>query len=186
MGTLSYIADVSSMETRFIRIGVITLCVSSGSSIGQSTSGLILRFSLSFGKLSVVTNRNDFRAIGFVGVFTVAFFLLTIGFFYCFFFVKESPKVSNEVCQDDKKNIFKDFFDFKIILKTVKVTFQKGKDHRLLKTSLMLTASCLYIGTLNGENTLFYLFTRFQFNWSEVEFSYFLGTRTLVQFVGEF
>lgn len=75
MGIFSYIADVTTEETRTLRIGVVNLFCSLGIPLGMALSGILL------------------KKIGFYGVFSVSAIMYMIAFSYGYFGIEESNKI---------------------------------------------------------------------------------------------
>lgn len=83
MGIFSYVADVTTEETRTLRIGVVNLFCSLGVPVGMALSGVLL------------------REIGFYGVFSISATLYLISFYYGYFLLEEPKKTASKVI---KKN----------------------------------------------------------------------------------
>ncbi|XP_055371700.1 solute carrier family 46 member 3 isoform X2 [Condylostylus longicornis] len=156
MGVFSYIADVTTEEDRTLRIGILNLCFSLGVPFGMAFSGILL------------------KEIGFYGIFSISAALYLIAFLYGLFYVEEPIKKSKEeLAKVTKSNFIADFFDKKHVVDTFKVAFKKGANKRRIRVIMLMIVVMVVIGPLHGEMAVIYLFTRYQFNWSEVEFSFF-------------
>ncbi|KAG5672986.1 hypothetical protein PVAND_003070 [Polypedilum vanderplanki] len=168
LGTFSYMADITTEEDRTLRIGFVNLCPSVGYPIGLAVSGILLKL------------------IGFYGIFFLAAMFNILAFFYCIFYVKESPmKVQvQKKSKAQKKNFIIDFFDMEHIVETFRVAFKKGENQRRLRVSVLLIVVMVIMGPLFGEYSVFYLFTRYKFNWSEVEYSFFISYAVVVSLIG--
>lgn len=171
MGVFSYIADVTTEEERTLRIGILNLCFSLGIPIGMALSGILLKY------------------IGFYGIFSISATLYLIAFFYGLFLVKEPVRKMEKEKQQQlvpavEKNLILDFFDRKHVVETFKVAFKKGSHQRRLRVIMLIIVVMVVIGPLHGEMAVTYLFTRYRFNWSEVEFSFFSTYAMITNLMG--
>lgn len=128
----------------------------------------------------MIENFKYFRKFGFYGVFGTSVTILTIDLLYTLFFIKDQH-IKHVVT---KKNFIVDFFDTEHVKNTFKVAFKKTEDNRRKKVMAVLTIAMLLIGPLHGEIAVTYLFTRFKFNWSEVEYSILSTYSMALQMVG--
>lgn len=132
-------------------------------------------------------NKNNFRQIGFYGIFSISASLYILALIYGYFFVEEPHKVISEKDQlkAKEKGLLADFFDKEHVVETFRVAFKKGENQRRLRVSMILIVVMVVIGPMHGEMSVFYLFTRYKFNWSEVEFSFFSTYAMLTSLIGE-
>lgn len=84
----------------------------------------------------------------------------------------------------NKKSMIADFFDKKHVVETFQVAFKSGANQRRLRVIMLMIVVMVVIGPMHGEMSVVYLFTRYQFNWSEVEFSFFSTYGMLTGLVG--
>lgn len=77
MGIFSYIADVTTEETRTFRIGIVNLFCSLGIPVGMALSGILL------------------KEIGFYGIFSISAVLYLISFVYGYYSIHETPTPCN-------------------------------------------------------------------------------------------
>ncbi|CAH2040645.1 unnamed protein product, partial [Iphiclides podalirius] len=156
MGIFSYIAEVTTEEQRTLRIGIVNLFYSLGVPVGAALSGILV------------------RKIGLYGVFSLSATLYILSFLYGLFRIKEvkrsdlNPKPSKNCCA-----WLKDFFDIRYVKDTMTVAFKKGPNNRRLRVIMLVIVLCVVIGPIYGEMSVMYLFTRYRFNWNEVDFSMF-------------
>lgn len=152
MGIFAYIGDVTTVEDRTLRIGIVNVFVSLGIPIGLALSGVA------------------YRKIGFYGVFSITAVMYVMSFFYCYFYVKEPKdlnikhkKVQNgkeKTVEDGKEKavkdnvprqgFIKDFFNLKHVMETFKVAFKKGENNRKLKVLLLMLVVMVVIGPMHG------------------------------------
>ncbi|CAK1579468.1 unnamed protein product [Parnassius mnemosyne] len=167
MGVFSYIADVTTEEQRTLRIGIVNLFYSLGVPVGAALSGILV------------------RKIGLYGVFSLSASLYTLSFFYGFFRIKEvkrtdlNAKSSKNCCE-----WLKEFFDIRYVKDTLTVAFKKGPNNRRLRVIMLVIVLCVVIGPIFGEMSVMYLFTRYRFNWNEVDFSMFSTYSMCTSLVG--
>ncbi|XP_017776311.1 PREDICTED: proton-coupled folate transporter-like [Nicrophorus vespilloides] len=155
MGVFSYISSVSSTETRTLRIGAVNLFSNVSLTIGIALSGIL------------------YKQIGFYGVFSLAVGMYTLGFLYGSFNVKECPdnpdQEQNEVVVN--KGFFADFFDMKHVKDTLAVAFKQGARNRKKRICTIMILVMVIIGPMHGEMNVMYLFVRYKFQWSEIDYS---------------
>ncbi|KAJ0177869.1 hypothetical protein K1T71_006742 [Dendrolimus kikuchii] len=165
MGVFSYIADVTTEEQRTLRIGIVNLFHSVGVPVGAALSGILV------------------RKIGLYGVFAVSATLYVLSFVYGFIRIKEVKK-SNVKSATNCCGWMKDFFDTRYVKETLMVAFKSGPNNRRLRVIMLVVVLCVIIGPIYGEMSVVYLFTRFRFNWNEVDFSMFSTYAMCTSLVG--
>lgn len=167
MGVFSYIADITTEEQRTLRIGIVNLFHSVGVPVGAALSGILV------------------RKIGLYGVFSVSATLYILSFIYGFIRIKEvktcdpSIKPAANCCE-----WMRDFFDMRYVKETLTVAFKPGPNNRRLRVIMLIVAMCVIIGPIYGEISVMYLFTRYRFNWNEVDFSMFSTYAMCTSLVG--
>ncbi|XP_038218848.1 solute carrier family 46 member 3-like [Zerene cesonia] len=167
MGVFSYIADVTTEEQRTLRIGIVNLFYSLGVPVGAALSGILV------------------RKIGLYGVFSLSATLYILSFIYGFYRIKEVKRTDLDV--KPAKNCWewlKDFFDTKYVKDTMMVAFKPGPNNRRLRVIMLVVVLCVVIGPIYGEMSVMYLFTRYRFNWNEVDFSMFSTYAMCTSLVG--
>lgn len=113
--------------------------------------------------------------------------LYLLALFYGIFILKEVPKKTATTPQPTvKKSFLADFFDLNHIKETFSVAFRNGPRRRRTKILALMAVIIIAVGPQHGEMSLFYLFTRYKFNWSEVEFSIFATYSVLVHLIGNY
>ncbi|XP_013192361.1 probable peptidoglycan muropeptide transporter SLC46 [Amyelois transitella] len=165
MGVFSYIADVTTEEQRTLRIGIVNLFYSLGVPVGAALSGILV------------------RKIGLYGVFSLSASLYLISFFYGLYRIKEVKKTTttktNGCCE-----WLRLFFDIHLVKETLMVAFKQGPNNRRLRVIMLVIVLCVVIGPIYGEMSVMYLFTRYRFNWNEVDFSMFSTYAMCTSLVG--
>lgn len=103
---------------------------------------------------------------------------------YGVFRVRESA-IRAEMKSDLRgRGLVADFFDRGHIVDTFRVVFKDGPKKRRVRVITLLVALMVTVGPMYGEMAVFYLFTRYRFNWSEVEFSVFSTYSTITCLLG--
>ncbi|XP_061401831.1 probable peptidoglycan muropeptide transporter SLC46 [Musca vetustissima] len=167
MGVFSYIADITTEEERTLRIGILNVCFSVGVPIGTALSGVLL------------------KKIGFYGVFSISASLYVVSLFYGFFFLPEPrPRCIQPEDKHKPRNLLADFFDKEHVIETFRVAFKKGENKRRARVILLMIVVMVVIGPIYGEMNVMYLFTRYRFNWNEVDFSVFNTFAVVTGLVG--
>lgn len=166
MGVFSYIADVTTVEMRTLRIGFVNVFCSIGIPIGMALSGIL------------------YKKIGFYGVFSVSAVMYIIAFFYGYYKIQESPRKITSSKSKGKCAFLREFFDWNHIMDTMKVAFKGGENNRRMKIMMLMLVVMVVIGPMHGEMVVIYLFTRFRFNWDEVDFSIFSTYNMIIGMIG--
>lgn len=84
------------------------------------------------------------------------------------------------------KSMVADFFDKKHVVETFKVALKSGANQRRLRIIMLMISLMVAIGPVFGEMSVLYLFTRYKFKWSEIEFSLFSTYSTVTGLLGKF
>ncbi|XP_048477532.1 solute carrier family 46 member 3 [Plutella xylostella] len=166
-GIFSYIADVTTEEQRTLRIGIVNLFYSVGVPVGAALSGILV------------------KKIGLYGVFSLSASLYILSFVYGYCRIKEvkRPEGSTKPAENWREWL-KMFFDTRYVKETVLVAFKNGPNNRRLRVIMLVIVLCVVIGPIYGEMAVMYLFTRFRFNWNEVDFSVFSTYAMCTSLVG--
>lgn len=161
MAIFSYIADISTLEMRTLRIGIVQIVLNVCYPAVQSFSGIL------------------FNAIGYIPMLCLAGGIYLTGFLYGFFRIKETrAEVKN------KKNLFLDIFDRQLIVDIFKVLFVKKKGNKRLYIWFIMITLFISAGVNIGEASLIFLYTNLIFGWTVVELSYFSTVNTLIHLAG--
>lgn len=117
-------------------------------------------------------------------------FLYLCAFLYGLIWLPEPPALKKQkelnALKSTNRSRIADFFDKEHVVETFQVAFKKGANQRRLRVIMLMIVVMVVIGPLHGEMSVFYLFTRYQFNWSEVEFSVFSTYAMLTGLVGKY
>ncbi|KAF2880695.1 hypothetical protein ILUMI_25485 [Ignelater luminosus] len=163
MAVFAYIADVSSLEMRTLRIGIVQIVLNITTPIIQSFSGIL------------------YDQIGYIWILLIAGVFYLTGILYGLFYIKE-PKQPVDV--ENKKNMIKDIFDPRHALETLKVVTKTSQGNQRLNIILIMIILFIFSGVTGAEGSVFFLYTNYTYGWTVVEFSYFLTINTVVHLVG--
>lgn len=139
MAIFSYIAAISSVKTRTIRIGAVNIFNHGSLMIGIASSGIL------------------YHKIGLYGIFSITLSLYTIGFFYTLFRIKENPlpvEENAEAPQVDKPKIgfFKDFFNLKYVWDTMRVAFKPRPNGLRKRLCTIMFLVMIVVGPVHGKD----------------------------------
>ncbi|XP_026676221.1 uncharacterized protein LOC103505018 [Diaphorina citri] len=177
MAVFSYIGNVATVETRTLRIGVVNIFCSVGIPIGIALSGVILKHT------------------GYYGVYSISLVLYTFSFIYGVFFIYELPPNYTQDAtsgglpskpptsdglpsKPENVSFLKDFFDVRNMLVWSRVYESHTEIHFAFKLSnLQVHLTEPQVSkvqhNMDSEMNVLYLFTRYKFNWDEVDYSIF-------------
>lgn len=133
MGVFSYIGDVTTVEERTLRIGIVNVFCSLGLPVGIALSGVL------------------YKKIGFYGVFSVSAVLYVLSFIYGCYKIKEPKKQDLPVLSSKPCAFVRDFFDVKHVVDTFKVAFKAGENNRRKKVLLLMLVVMVVIGPMHGK-----------------------------------
>lgn len=144
MGIFSYIADITSVESRTLRIGAANVFLSLGVPIGMALSGIL------------------YTKLGFYGVFSIAMVCYVLSFVYGLVVIKEPAMVlmkhthKKKPLPSERKRtslcaFVLDFFRLKHIEETFRVAFKKGANNRQKRVIVLMVIVMVVIGPLYGE-----------------------------------
>ncbi|CAH1392872.1 unnamed protein product [Nezara viridula] len=161
MGVFSYMGDITSVDSRTLRLGIVNICVQLAAPLGMLSSGFL------------------YQAIDFIGVFSIVTAMYVIGLIYGVIRIKEIRK-PNKL----KHNIIKELTNPMHIIETFRVSFKSREGNLRTRVILVMILSITIYGPINGELAVGYLFTRLQFHWDEVDFSIYSTYGIAVNLVG--
>lgn len=157
MGTFSYIGDITSRDSRTVRVGAVNTFISLGVPIGMALSGIL------------------YIKLGFYGVFGIAATCYVFSFVYGLLAIKESPRakeIRKKKKQDSeqfltinkKKNdkgcltVIGNFFALRHVQETIKVAFKDGAMNRRKRVMMLMFIVMVLIGPMYGELFFFFFF----------------------------
>ncbi|XP_019865125.1 uncharacterized protein LOC109594350 [Aethina tumida] len=162
MACFAYIADVSTVEMRTLRIGIVQIVLNACSPFVQSFSGKL------------------FEIIGYYGILLIAAALYGFGILYGLFCIKE-PRTP---LKTGGPGILVDIFNPRHAVDTFNLMLKKKPGNDRFRILLVLLIMFIYSGVNVGEFSVFYLYVQSVFNWTPVEFSYFVTINTLIHLFG--
>ena len=140
MAVFSYIGDITSVETRTLRIGIVNLFSTMSLPVGTAVSGIL------------------YNMIGFYGVFSLSASIYVLAFSYGYFRINESPKEpipSKKVPTTNVKSgcfaSVKDFFNLQHLKETMSVAFKEGENNRKKRVILLMIVVMVVIGPMHGK-----------------------------------
>ncbi|CAH1100539.1 unnamed protein product [Psylliodes chrysocephalus] len=160
MSTTAYVADISSVESRTFRIGLTTLVISVVVPVANAISGIL------------------FLQIGYHGVLCLSSMMLVSALMYGMLWVKESTNPQ----KNKKINLFADVLSPKHALDTFKIIFKKTQELKNMRFLLLLVI--LHRSAFDGETNVLYLYVQNVFQWTPVDFTYFLTVNSTVTLIG--
>ncbi|XP_075230658.1 putative peptidoglycan muropeptide transporter SLC46 isoform X2 [Lycorma delicatula] len=192
MAIFSYIGDISTEEDRTLRIGVVNMVYYVAIPMGTSLSGIL------------------YNRCGAYTVLTLAALLNVFSFIYAWLNVHEqkyppdlvsgqspsgtSPESSmkRKTADEETNNkhrcflsrFVRDFFDFQHIIEIFNVAFRSGSASRRKRVFSLILVVAFIFGPKRGEMTVLYLFTRYRFNWNEVDYSVFSTYSMVTNLIG--
>lgn len=134
MGVFSYIADVTTIEQRTLRIGIVNVFCSLGVPIGLALSGIL------------------YQKIGFYGVFSLSAVMYMIAIYYGLTKIKEPKKIDVPTLEDKPCAFLRDFFDLRHLWETFTVAFKKAENNRRMKVILLMLVVMVVIGPMHGKS----------------------------------
>lgn len=129
MAVFAYIADVSTLEMRTLRVGVVQIVLNFCVPAVQSFSGIL------------------FAQIGYYGILFIAAGLYLFGLVYGFFWIKE-PKVP---IKTNPKELCADVFNPQLAIETFQILLKKSPGNNRLGICLVLLTLFVYSGVVVGN-----------------------------------
>lgn len=136
MGSYSYMADVTTLENRTFRIGIVAVIVTLSIPIGSAISGVLT------------------EAIGYYGIFGSNILLFIIGFIHTYFRVHDIKKVETEGTFLEKLKLF---FHPSNVWDTISLVV-KARGRQLIQVLLVIWAHIVIIGPVFGKIFFSYIF----------------------------
>ncbi|XP_063894384.1 proton-coupled folate transporter [Helicoverpa armigera] len=151
MGSYSFIADLTSVESRTFRIGLVGIIVTLGVPFGTSISGVLT------------------EAVGYYGIFGINLGIYLFAFIYAYFKIHNVRTVKLEGTRMQK---LLDFFHPRNVWDTVSLVFMsRGK--QLVQIILVICAHIVIMGPVFGESAVLFLYALTKFSMSVVDLSFF-------------
>lgn len=151
MGSYSFIADMTTVESRTFRIGLVGIIVTLGIPFGTSISGVLT------------------EAVGYYGIFGINLALYIIGCLYIVFRIKNirATEIEGTFCYK-----LLNFFHPKNIWDTFAILFS-SKRYKMLQMFLVILVHIIIMGPVFGEAAVLFLYLINKFHMNVVDFSFF-------------
>ncbi|XP_047518157.1 proton-coupled folate transporter-like isoform X2 [Pieris napi] len=159
MGSTSYVADVTTVESRTLRMGVVSLIVSVGFPLGIALGGYLT------------------EVLGFLPMFIVVTVLFATGFIYTCFYIKD---VRRQPLQGTIWSKLTQFFNFEIFLSF----FNLFRGKKLLRVILLICAYIDIMGPIFGGASLKFLYALKKFGMTNAGFSLFTTYSQVIGMAG--
>ena len=177
VGLYSFLADITSVETRTTRIGLLDLFMFSGVPAGVFLSAYVFQYS------------------GYYGIFITSTAIQTISFLYIAVFITDTrgPNSSYSYPESEMESSsppstlkrYLSIFDWHQLAEVCKATLKK-REHKLRRVILLLIFLMLLNVTIFSDGSITYLYTRKKFQWDEQQFTRFTTCVTIVSGVSIF
>lgn len=128
MAIFSYIADITTVEMRTFRIGVVNIFVSLGIPIGTALSGIL------------------YKQIGFYGIFSISAMFYLAGFCYGVIYIREANSRNNE-----RNGSCPDFFKISHVVETFKIVSRKREGNTQRLIILLMVVFSVILGPMYGK-----------------------------------
>lgn len=150
LGAITYISDITTVENRSWRIGLVTALTFLGTSMGGSIGGFLKSH------------------LGFLNLFLVCTVLNTIALILGVLLMK------NTACEDTKLTTFEGLFSPSLLITPFKTLFKKRSGNKRLVIWLSGFTVPLFAVSFFGESAVINLFLQDKFNMNkeEIEFYY--------------
>lgn len=157
-GSFAYISDMTTIENRTFRIGIVDAVYLSTMPIGVALGNLIY---------------NNLVNKSFTAMFAINTTLMVIATVYCLFFLKWQSRVGQRSLREDGvRNPIKDFFDVNNIKSSITTLVKKRPSNRRMFLWFLLLSMGLYTFQ-RDERPVMYLYTTSVFKWDATQFSHF-------------
>lgn len=130
MAVFSYIADISTMEMRTLRIGIVQIVLNICYPLIQSFSGIL------------------FLSIGYIGILSIAAVIYLVGLLYGYFCIKETR---TPVTDESKKSLLVDIFDPRYAIETFSLLVKKKEGNNRLFVCFIMIILFISTGVIVGK-----------------------------------
>lgn len=128
MGSYSFIADVTTVDSRTLRVGIVAVIVTLGIPIGSAISGVLT------------------EAVGYYGIFGISMFLYAAGFVHSYLRIHDVRSTKTEGTFKEK---FIEFFHPRNVMDTLLLM-------KSVSVILVVLAHIVIIGPVFGKSALIY------------------------------
>ncbi|XP_052744626.1 proton-coupled folate transporter-like [Bicyclus anynana] len=162
MGSYSYIADITTLETRTFRMGCVAVIVTLGIPLGSSISGVLT------------------ESVGYYGIFAICAALYAFGLVYTYVRIHD---VRNEPLKGTLVQKLISFFHPRNAWHTISLLILSPKKE-LIQIWLVVLAHIVLIGPVFGESSVLFLYTLRKFSMDIVDFSLFSTYSVVMGLIG--
>ncbi|CAG9123792.1 unnamed protein product [Plutella xylostella] len=162
MGSFSYISDVTTVESRTLRLGIVGVIVTLGVPLGSAISGVLT------------------DAVGYYGIFVIGMVFNIVGFIHTYFRIHDVRSTESEGSKIEKLIAF---FHPKNVIDTLSLLF-RGRKIQVIQVLLVICAHIVIVGPVFGEGAILFLYTLKKYSMDVVEFSLFTTYSVLMGIAG--
>ncbi|XP_045501791.1 proton-coupled folate transporter-like [Colias croceus] len=160
-GAFCYLSDITTKETRSLRMTIVEASLSVGSVIGSLASSYLL------------------RVVGNVYLLLITTSLCVIAYVFTNCCLEESlPGVT--------KGGIKSVLDFKLIKEMIAECFKRRPNYGRAQILLLTVANSLSIFIMYGTLSIGYMYTRKQLHWAIQQYTVYSAAHTTIAFFGSF
>ncbi|XP_045784698.1 solute carrier family 46 member 3 isoform X1 [Maniola jurtina] len=157
-GCFAYIADVTSVQSRTLRVGILDVVYLSTMPTGVAIGNLLY---------TRVVNKS------FTAMFAINSCLMLVSTIYCFVFLEWQTRPEQQSLREAQvTNPIRDFFDLSNIKQTMVTLTKKRSNNRRLFLWFLLISMAFYTFQ-RDEKQVMYLYTTNVFEWDATAFSHF-------------
>jgi len=177
VGLYSFMADITNVEMRTTRIGLLDLFMFSGVPAGIFVSAYVFQYS------------------GYYGIFVTSTVIQTISFLYIAAFITDTRGPSSPYCYPDSElessrepstvKRYLSIFDWHQLVEVCRATLRR-REHKMRRVILLLIFLMLLNVTIFSEGSITYLYARKKFLWNEQQFTRFSTCVTIVSGISIF
>lgn len=165
MAVFAYISSITTLEERTVRVGAVNLIITVAGTIGSAICGVL------------------YYQLGFYGCYVLTISAYTFGIFYTMIRIKDT-KIEEDINAEPKKSFLVDFFNPEIVKDTFQVAFKEGERNRRKRILAIMILVVVIIGPMIGEHNVLYMFTRYRYEWDEIDYSIYNTFYAVVHIAG--
>ncbi|XP_065210830.1 proton-coupled folate transporter-like [Planococcus citri] len=161
VGCQLYICDISDIQSRTMRLGIIGTIRLAALVVGKGGAGFML------------------RNFGFLNSYSLCFICSMSGLICALIFIKD-----NSVSVDKKNTSYLVFNLKRMIFDSFKVVFNRSLGRKRVTVTLLIIANITVILTFFGELSVLYLYLRHRFGWNEQKYSEYMILKLTISSFG--
>ncbi|XP_065210836.1 proton-coupled folate transporter-like [Planococcus citri] len=156
----AHLCDVSDVASRTMRLGLFSATKTAGDLAGFGSAGFVL------------------RKFGFFYTYLICFVLSTVALVLAWVFVEDAS------VHVERKAHFCRVFNVMRIVDSFKIVFKKSLKSRRIIIVMLIGINVLVYFSVQGENSVQYLFLRHKFHWNEQDYSLYVIYRYIGVIIG--